>query len=333
MKGQAILQTRNLSVGYPDRKSGISLLKSLNLDACASDFIALVGVNGSGKSTLIRTLCGIQAPLEGEILLNSRPLKEYSVQDLARKIAFVNTGWIQVNNLRLSDLVRLGRYPYSNFLGRLSRNDKQICEEAIQLMGLKHLEHRLFDELSDGEKQRAMIARAIAQETEIILLDEPIAFLDMSHKFEIVRILSDLSTQFGKTILFSVHDLNIAIREADKIWMLNGQQILEGTPEDLMLSGTMQASMSGGLLEVDPQSGEFYLPKKGNNKVRVLGNGLRFNWVRRALIRMNFSLTDDEDFDELSIEVFDERIIVRRRNKIEVTCNSIEELSFYLHQN
>lgn len=333
MKGEVILQTSNLSVGYPDRKSRIILLKELNLKAGASDFIALVGVNGSGKSTLIRTLCGIQAPLGGDIFLNSQPLKEYSIQELARKIAFVNTGWIQVNNLRLSDLVRLGRYPYSNFMGRLSQNDKEVCEKAIRLMGLKHLEHRLFDELSDGEKQRAMIARAIAQETDIILLDEPIAFLDMSHKFEIVRILSDLSTQFGKTILFSVHDLNIAIREADKIWMLNGQQILEGTPEDLMLSGTMQASMSGGLLEVDPQSGEFYLPKKGKDKVRVVGSSLKSNWVRKALVRMNFTLSDENEAAELFIEVTNDQIIVKRENKVAARCNSIEELSFYLHQN
>ncbi len=327
-----VLETRNLSIGYKTRKLSLPILQDLSLELHAGDFIALAGKNGSGKSTFIRTLGGLQEALSGQVLLHGKDLRTIPSSEIAKEIAYVSTDWIQVNNLKLVDLVSLGRFPYTGILGRLSKDDRRYCEEALEITGLNSLRTKLFDELSDGEKQRGMIARALAQQTSIILLDEPIAFLDISHKFEIVRMLSELSRLHDKCILFSIHDLSIAMREAGKLWLIHDEQLHDGAPEDFMLNGRLQEIMSGQALNIQEDTGEFYLPRKRNGQVFILGSGLAYQWTIKALERMNLDVEPTNNPENLTgVKVNEGYWEIYQQGKMIKRCNTILELTLYVH--
>lgn len=333
LNGKSLMHTDLLSIGYPSKAGPRALLTQLNLRLREGDFIALAGPNGSGKSTLIRTLAGLQKPLQGTVYLLGEPVSSLSAARLSRQIAFVGTDWIQVNNLKVVDLVSLGRFPYTGFLGKLSADDYRICEEAIRITGLEALSHRHFDELSDGEKQRAMIARALAQQTPIIFLDEPIAFLDISHKFEIIRILADLSRNHGKCILFSIHDIHIAMREAGFLWLIQNDTILTGTPEDCMLNGSLKEVVGGDLLEINPFSGEFYLPAKTRVFVSLDGKGYRTDWTIRALERNEIGINRENEKAEIRVQVNELDWEVYQQQERIFQGSSIAELTSFLKSN
>lgn len=330
LNGRKLMHTESLSIGYPDKKGPKTLLSQLNLQLKEGDFIALIGPNGSGKSTLIRSLAGLQPLIEGKVFLKDENIASLSAARLSQQIAFVGTEWIQVNNLRVIDLVSLGRFPYTGFLGKLSQEDKRICEEAIQLTGLEDLSQRLFDELSDGEKQRAMIARALAQQTAIIFLDEPIAFLDISHKFEIIRILANLSSNHGKCILFSIHDIHIAMREAGTLWLIQEDQILAGSPEDCMLNGSLKEVVGGNVLEINALSGEFYLPVQAKKYVMLEGSGPRADWTIRALERIQVGISQNSEETSLRLQVNEKEWEVFQQQQCLYQCSSLGELTSFL---
>jgi iron complex transport system ATP-binding protein len=208
---------KNLSIGYRQKTDSRKVLKDINLSIFSGELICLLGPNGIGKSTLLRTLSGLLPKLSGTIMINSRALEEYSEKELSKQVGVVLTDHPQLRNMRVEELVALGRAPYTNFFGGLSSEDKVFVDEAISLVGIDKLRGRMIRELSDGERQKVMIARALAQQTPVIILDEPTAFLDFPSKVEVMKLLRNLAHDMHKTILLSTHDLDLAVRLADTL--------------------------------------------------------------------------------------------------------------------
>ncbi len=212
-----ILTTENLAVGF----SSTTILSEINIQLKRASITALLGRNGTGKSTLLRTLPGLQDPISGSISINDKLLNTINAIDRAHYISFVNTRVPLVHHTYLHEIVALGRSPHTGWIGSLNKTDKQIIDDAIALCGLSNLRERESSKLSDGEKQKMMIARAIAQDTDIIILDEPTAFIDLPGKYEIMKILSDLAINKNKSILFSTHDLSLLKETNCKAWVIN----------------------------------------------------------------------------------------------------------------
>ena len=237
---QETIHIEKLSIGYPG-KGDVKVVAS---DICAGinsgELTCLLGANGVGKSTLLRTLSAFQPKLSGEIRIQGKEIGSYTDKQLSKVISVVLTEKCDIRNMTSVELIGLGRSPYTGFWGTLSKEDKEVVDHAINLVGISHLAHRMVHTLSDGERQKVMIAKALAQETPVIFLDEPTAFLDFPSKVEMMQLLHQLSRQTDKTIFLSTHDLELALQIADKIWLMdkvNGVTI--GTPEDLSLDGTL----------------------------------------------------------------------------------------------
>src|SRR5574344_196126 len=228
------IRIENLSTGYHQKGSGDNVVMSnIQISISSGELTCLIGSNGIGKSTLLRTLSAFQPPLSGDIYLEGKPLSHFSNKELAREISVVLTNKLDVQNMTVEELVGLGRSPYTNFFGRLSSCDNQIVEEAISLVEISKLKGRMIQNLSDGERQKVMIAKALAQQTPIIFLDEPTAFLDFPSKVEMLKLLFRLAHDRNKTILVSTHDLELASRYADTILQMDGQGIHRKTKEEV----------------------------------------------------------------------------------------------------
>ncbi len=289
-----ILKIENLDIGYQkSKKDSHILFRNLNISARSGELIALIGKNGIGKSTLLRNIAGLQNPINGKILFFDKDLKKYNRNEFARMVSFVSTEIINVSNLTVSDLVALGRFPHTNWFGKLKPNDIFRAEKALEMVGMNSFSHKNVNEISDGERQRVMIARTLAQDTRIIVLDEPTAFLDLPNKYEIVHLLNQLSKTEKKTIIFSTHDLNIAIQEADKIWLMLDNKIIEGAPEDLILSETLNKIFEKSNLSFDKIKGDFRMKRKHTEKIGLKGDGLLYTWTKKALERLNFTIEKD----------------------------------------
>ncbi len=245
------LEAINLTVGYPGRAvvSGISRLLP------EGALTVLVGANGSGKSTLLRTLTGAQPPLHGRVELDGRDIASYKAARLARHLSLVLTDRMGGGGLLVEELVSIGRHPYSGFLGRMSADDRRAVRNAIRLVGLDDKAGAFVASLSDGERQKAMIARAIAQDTDLIVLDEPTSFLDVSSRFEIMDLLGRLAAEEGKTVLLSTHDIAPAISVATNIWAISQGQLVSGPIEQLEQSGALNQVYRG--VEFDPTAKDF----------------------------------------------------------------------------
>ncbi|MFI3281324.1 MAG: ABC transporter ATP-binding protein [Rikenellaceae bacterium] len=208
---------KDIEVGYPHR----TLIECANGHFCGGELVALLGRNGSGKSTLLRSIAGLEAPLGGQVVIAGENIFEMKPLQRASTVSFVTTERRRVVNLLAEDLVALGRAPYTSWLGRMQEQDRDIVAHSLELVGMSHMARRSVERLSDGELQRVMIARALAQQTPVILLDEPTAFLDMPSRYELVELLTSLTHAEGKTIIFSTHELDIAQDYCDTIALIN----------------------------------------------------------------------------------------------------------------
>lgn len=230
------LQTIKLSVGYPPNKE---LIKDINLTVSPGDFTALVGQNGVGKSTLIRTICSLQNPLSGEVRLGNQSISILSQSDIAKKIAVVLTGKPHSLNLSVVELIALGRHPHTGWLGILSESDKEKIEAALIQMEINYIATKKLYELSDGQLQKVMIARALAQDTELIILDEPTSHLDLKNKIDVLGLLKKISGS-GKGILISTHEIQLAAQVCSKFWCVDfGKPVLEGPTNEILDSGAL----------------------------------------------------------------------------------------------
>lgn len=231
-----MIQLRNLAIGYHEH----IVANDLNVILHRGELTSLLGPNGVGKSTLLRTISAFQAPLVGEILVEGKSLCNLSSGERSRLIGVVLTDRLEVNNLSVLDLVALGRSPFTGFFGQLEEEDLLQVEKAMEQVGISRLKDRKVHTLSDGERQKAMVAKALAQQTPIILLDEPTAFLDFPSKVEMMRLLHRLAHDMGKTILLSTHDVETALQLSDRLWLLSKKNIQEGTPTELAQQGHLQ---------------------------------------------------------------------------------------------
>lgn len=213
---RSILELREFSAVYGERV----LIKPVSLDFPAGKLTALIGRNGTGKSTLLRAIAGLNENFTGELKIEGKGIKDMPAAERSHLLAFVNTQRPRIANLTCHDVVGMGRAPYTDWIGRLSDNDERIVEESLAKVGMADFEHRQLSTMSDGECQRVMIARALAQDTPVILLDEPTSFLDLPSRYELVSLLNHLSHDSGKTVIFSTHELDLAMRRADNIALL-----------------------------------------------------------------------------------------------------------------
>jgi len=235
------IRIEDLSIGYSAKHSDIKVVAShINASIHSAQLTCLLGANGVGKSTLLRTLSAFQPKLSGAIYIQDKEIDDYSAHQLSKVIGVVLTGKVSIQNMSVRELVGLGRSPYTGFWGTLSKDDYLIVDESISMVGINHLKHRMIQTLSDGERQKVMIAKALAQETPIIFLDEPTAFLDFPSKVEMMQLLKRLSREANKTIFLSTHDLELALQLADMLWMMNKEKGLSiGTPKQLATNGVL----------------------------------------------------------------------------------------------
>ena len=223
----------NLTIGYHSGKKDIPVSTIPEASLRTGEMTCLLGTNGAGKSTLLRTLAGFQPPLSGDINLMGRSLSSYSNSELAKVLSIVLTDNSHIHNLSVYEVVAMGRNPYNGFWGRLTNTDREVIEQCMQWVKIEHLSARKIETLSDGEKQKVMLAKAIAQETLVILLDEPTSFLYYPDKVHIMQLLHQLAHEKGKTILLSTHAIEIALQMADRIWFIDKGRFITGTPADL----------------------------------------------------------------------------------------------------
>ncbi len=251
------IELHDVTLGYGERV----LMADASVGFGWGELTALIGRNGTGKSTLLRTIAALAKPQKGHITIGGMDASELTMREVASRIAFVSTEDVRVQNLHVWDVVSLGRAPYTNWVGRLTEEDKTKVRESLRLVGMEHFADASMDSLSDGERQRVMIARALAQDTPIILLDEPTAFLDLPNKYEICLLLKRLAHKEGKCILFSTHDLSIAIEICDTIAIIEGGKFHYGTAEMLMEEGVMQRIFNSTQIEFDRERGNVRLKK------------------------------------------------------------------------
>lgn len=285
MREKETIKLSRLSTGYSGKHGVIRVAADIDASVYGGELTCLLGANGAGKSTLLRTLSASQPPLSGEVWIGEKRLAEYSDKELAKVVGIVLTERCEVENLTVEELVGMGRTPYTGFWGTLRKEDKQIVAEAISQVGISKLSHRMVQTLSDGERQKVMIAKALAQQTPIILLDEPTAFLDFSSKVEVMRLLRTLAHDLGKTVFLSTHDLELALQIADKLWLMNAGGIVAGTPEDLSLSGTLEAFFAHEGIVFDRHTGLFRIAFDYMQNIRLIGEGYRYDMVQKALRR------------------------------------------------
>lgn len=231
-----MIKLQHLTVGYGEK----AVLSDVNQTLNEGQLVCLLGSNGVGKSTLLRTLAGFLPPLSGEILLNGCELTSLPISRRSQAVSVVLTERVEVPYMKVVDLVGMGRSPYTGFFGTLTKEDRRIVGEAIEMVGIEDLTERTIDTLSDGERQKAMIAKALAQHTPIILLDEPTAFLDFHSKVGTLRLMLRLAHETGKSILLSTHDVEMALRLSDMLWIVLDGEIKTGTTASLKEDGTLR---------------------------------------------------------------------------------------------
>ncbi len=285
-----LLQTHGLQTGYRSGGKNIVVSGALpELELQAGRLICLLGPNGSGKSTLLRTLAGLQPALRGTIDVPG--IEAHKPAELARKISLVLTDRVRGNNLTVQSLIELGRYPYTGWLGVLDEVDKGAVEWAIGATGIHAIRDRKAHSLSDGESQKMMLARALAQDTPILMLDEPTAHLDLPSRIRLMRLLHQLAGQTRKAILLSTHELDLALQVADKIWLLEpGGKLHQGAPEDLVLNGVFEAAFAEQDIVFDKEAGNFIMHAGQGRPVLLTGEGAVFFWTQRALRRAGFTV-------------------------------------------
>jgi iron complex transport system ATP-binding protein len=299
----AAVQTFDLAVGYKSRNARCIVLDRLNLTAHKGEMVCLLGTNGTGKSTLLRTLARIQPALSGSVKIDGLDLGQLSPVELARRLGVVLTERVMVGALTARRVVELGRYPYWDWSGRMTQGDHDVVDWAIEAVGAGHLASRDSMSLSDGERQRFMIARALAQEPSILLLDEPTAFLDVPSRVELMGLLRRLARDEQLAIVVSTHDLELALRMADTLWLVApGNRLTAGTPEDVILAGGVAEAFQAASIRFHPEERAFRLVTDSRRFAIVRGDGLNAVLAAAVLEREGYQIVTSGT-DALSITV------------------------------
>jgi iron complex transport system ATP-binding protein len=287
------LRTRDLAVGYRTRRTRRAVLEHVNLAVHPGELVCLLGPNGIGKSTLLRTLARMQPALWGSVELGGSDLRSITQIELARCLGVVLTERVAVEALPVRRLVELGRYPHSGWFGRITDRDRMAVEWAIDAVGARHLADRDFSRLSDGERQRVMIGRALAQEPVLLVLDEPTAFLDVPSRVELIGLLRQLTRERPLAVVVSTHDLELALRTADLVWLvMPGGELVAGAPEDVVLAGNLAQAFEGRQIRFHPEERSFRLLTGDRGSAVVHGAGLRATLAAAVLEREGYAVSN-----------------------------------------
>ena len=298
------LTTNHLTIGYSHGRRTTQVFEGINVTLYPGELTCLIGPNGAGKSTLMRTLAGMQAPLNGRVMLGESNLHQVPAQRLAKQLAVVLTERIDVGNLSSYALAALGRHPYTDWRGHLSAHDEAVVREALTTVGAAPLAARPVNELSDGERQKVMIARALAQEPAVLLLDEPTAFLDLPRRVEVLQLLHKLAWERDCAILLSTHDLELALRLADRLWLMpTGGPLHVGLPEELVLNGTLAATFQSEGVEFDSSQGSFKVQRQQCGPIGLMGEGDQALWTARALERIGFDVINNDQSQPFRVQI------------------------------
>jgi len=256
------IETKNLHVGYQQKNSVNLIQQNVSIQLAKGEFVGILGKNGIGKSTLLRTLTGVQEAISGDVIINGKNIKSYNYRELSTIISLVLTEQLPDSQLTVFDLVALGRQPYTNWVGKLEKKDLEKIRWALEQTETTALAHRYFYELSDGQLQRVLIARALAQDTQIIMLDEPTAHLDMHHTIKIFQLLKKLSQETNKTIIMTTHEVNLAIKGADQLILLTEKDVVAGKKEALIANNSFDTLFSSEIVNFNATLEQFIITKK-----------------------------------------------------------------------
>ncbi len=254
-----LITTTDLSIGYSSKKQQHCIAQNLNLKLTEGQLVALVGANGIGKSTLLRTLTGIQKPLHGSVYMNQKNILDLDSLEWAQQMSLVLTEKLPPSNLTVYELIALGRQPYTNWMGKLAPKDIEVIDRAIALTQIEHLVDKKHFEISDGQLQIVLIARALAQDTPLIILDEPTTHLDLLHKVSVFKLLKTLSKETNKCILFSTHDIDLAIQLSDEMIVMTEGQVVQDQPCNLISQGVFATLFKDSAITFDNEKGKFVI--------------------------------------------------------------------------
>lgn len=325
MHFKTVISANKISIGYPQKKDRIEncLYNNLSFNLYEGELVCLLGINGAGKSTLLRTISNSQKTLKGDIFLSEKSIYTYREKDLSRILGLVLTDKTSVGGLTVRELIELGRYPYTGFFGQLNNEDKAIIEKSMIDVGIIHKADSYMAELSDGERQRVMIAKVLSQECPIIILDEPTAFLDITSRIEIMNLLHDLATEYHKTILMSTHDIELALLLADRLWLLSQSRGLQtGVTEDIIVSGELDNFFSNKSILFDKQTGNFLPITSHKKKAYIEADGYLYHWTKNLLSKQGYNVTNTKEEAQIQIKV-------RSSTMFELSTNSIKNTILY----
>ena len=278
-----IIMTENLKVGYNKQV----VIDNVDIQGLRGQLICLLGPNGVGKTTILRTITGLLTPVEGAVYIEDMDINHINKNELAKKMSVVLTEQVALNMMTVYELASVGRYAHTNFRGTLTQEDVEVVENALNAVKAFHLKDKYFSQLSDGEKQKVMIARALVQEPEVMVLDEPTSHLDIRHKVEVINILRDLCKKKKITVIMSLHDIDLATKGCQTILLMQkGKIVAQGTPEEIICAGTIQAlyELEGATYSELLGSVEFH-HISGEPEIFVLGGGGTGSEVYRAALR------------------------------------------------
>lgn len=319
---EPIVTIRDLSIGYGNSGAKNLLFENISLQLYPSEFVCFMGPNGIGKSTLIRTLAGLHKPFAGAITLS----RSSDAKPVSQQVSVVLTDRVSMLNMTVYELISFGRYPYLNWDVTLSSEDRQIVEAAIDKIHLRDIVEKKLFELSDGQRQMVMIARALAQDTPIMLLDEPTAHLDLNNRLEIMKLLRNLAHTTGKAIVVSTHELDLALQTADYIWLAGkDRNILTGIPEDLVLTDAFDKIFQ--FKGYDLKTGKVQHTASASRSVSIKGAGAEYLWTKNALVRNGFEVLENAS---PVIRVHRESIGYRWTINEQHSFDSLHDLLIYL---
>ena len=328
MEKKVVIQGKDLCIGYRTGKQANIVHRLLNFQLREGELTCLLGANGAGKSTLLRTLSASQPSLGGELTILGKPVSAYTEKERSRTIGVVLTDKTFAGGLSVYELVALGRQPHTGFFGRLTKEDRQIVEEAMEQVGIAHKARSYTAELSDGERQKVMIAKALVQECPLILLDEPTAFLDVVSRIEIMHLLHRLATEQNKAILLSTHDIEQALVLSDRLWLLTkGEGLQCGVTEDIILSHGMDSLFPHKNIRFDYTHGVYYPTFAGERQISVLcEDKTLLHWMTNALNRHGYRCMTNIQEGKPHIQANSAKEMRVNFQGRHLTCTSFEEL-------
>ena len=319
-----IVTFHQLQLGYGQGPQRQLIADALQEVVKPQELIALIGPNGTGKSTLLRTMARMQRPLAGEIRLAGKNMAAMSAKEIARHVSVVLTDHTDVGYVKAAEVVAMGRFPHTGWLGFLSPTDQRKVDRAIAQTRIEPLLDKPLHQLSDGERQKVMIARALAQDTPLMLLDEPTTHLDISNRVSIIQLLRSLVREARKTIILSTHDIELALQASDRLWLMHDRTIHSGAPEDLVLQGTLTRVMGSEQASFDSRSGTFRIQQPTRHPIALEGSGTAAFWTQRALERVGYQIQSMAPMTIRIQEALGEWQFSQGESIIR--CHSIEEL-------